>query len=144
MVVCGLSSGTTYEFTVAATSYAGDGDYSQPTKPVTTISNPRFPPRSRYLKHPEEATTLKCSHHLSKQEDWYAYEESLEQKGAYRNTGTTPRYVTSEVNIAIGNRTDVRNGKRAPNVVHSMQLKSLYATQKDQVEPPTLFTKQVI
>ena len=146
VVVCGLSSGTTYEFIVAANSYAGVGDFSQPTKPVKTQSNPRYPPRSRYLQHPEEAATLKYSHHLAKQEDWYEYEKTVNassEPGDFRRTGSTPRYESSQVNLDIANRTDIRNGRRMPNVVHSLQLKSLYATQKDQVENPTRITEKV-
>ena len=56
-IVCLLSSGTTYEFVVAAYSSVGVGEFSDPSLPISTNFNASNPPLHLHLKKKVEQTT---------------------------------------------------------------------------------------
>ena len=57
-VVCLLSSGTTYEFQVAAYSSVGVGEFSDPSIPMATNFNKSNPPLHMYLKKKVESEVV--------------------------------------------------------------------------------------
>ena len=57
-IVCLLSSGTTYEFIVAAYSSVGVGEFSDPSLPISTNFNAANPPLHMHLKSKVKQDTL--------------------------------------------------------------------------------------
>eukprot|EP00753_Platysulcus_tardus_P007563 PLAT15277.2.p1 GENE.PLAT15277.2~~PLAT15277.2.p1 ORF type:complete len:591 (+),score=217.38 PLAT15277.2:93-1775(+) len=115
--VGGLSTGTTYEFRVAAVSDAGTGPFSPPTRPVRTVVDEELRPDDDVLRHP----TVK---------------EPLLGAGVQPEpTGHTPRY---EDGSKVEDWTsDDYTGKH----VTLLRLESAYHTRADGEPRRTVFSE---
>ncbi|GBG34739.1 Glucose-repressible alcohol dehydrogenase transcriptional effector [Hondaea fermentalgiana] len=167
--VSGLSAGLTYEFVVAAVSAVGQGDFSQPTPPVTTRVNAQLPPINDILKHPTVPAVelldkpietldqwVDSSLWLSSEDDDETKDcrngpcgtKTLAARAAARDAfeidvSLTPKYEDRELNMDINPTRSQIGGTRHAGLVHTLGLQSAYGTLQGDYEPPfTLNTEQ--
>lgn len=131
-VICGLSSGTTYEFIVAAVSAVGEGTFSAPSKPVSTNKNIANPAPNRYLKHPTESAGV-------------AFKTNASSGWVRKGSTGTPRYEDNTPNFEVSpTKTGRGTGGRNKNHVHSLVFSSAYGRYTDDGDEPqaTLLTEK--
>ncbi len=138
VVICGLGAGLTYEFLVAAVSAVGVGDWSQPSVPVATVQNPRFPPEHRYLKPVKAAGEYVVDKAIETIEDWISLDTSsaaYDPKLVDRDKAQSPTYENKELNFSVNPTRMSVGGARPSKVVHQLHLDSAYGRYENGNEP---------